>query len=148
MTHRHALLIAIPLSLSMVAGACGDDDDDDEAEFSSPLGGTTWILDNESLDVEFPEGSEPVTLAFSTDGSFVGHVACNNYTGGYTTTDAGGITASDVAATQQACEPEEMAVQGTYFSELALVAQYEIDGDALRLNGIDGAELLRYERDE
>jgi heat shock protein HslJ len=147
MIQRHALLIAVPLSLSMVAGACGDDDADD-TEFSSPLGGTTWILDNESIDVEVPDGTEQVTLAFSTDGSFVGHVACNNYTGAYTTADDDSITASNVAVTQQACEPGEMAVQTTYLSELALVAQFEIDGDALRLKGADGAELLRYDRDE
>jgi putative lipoprotein len=143
---RHVLLIAVSLSLSVVAGACGDDDDD-EAEFSSPLGGTTWILDNQSIEVEVPEGTEEVTLAFSTDGSFAGHVACNNYTGGYATDDDGGITASNVAVTQQACEPDVMAVQTTYLADLALVAQFEIDGDALRLEDADGAELLRYNRD-
>ena len=147
MTRRHALLISVALSLSMVAGACGDDDDD-EAEFSSPLGGTTWILDNESIDVEVPDGTEQTTLAFSTDGSFVGHVACNNYTGGYTTADDGGIAASNVAVTQQACEPDVMAVQTAYLSDLALVAEFEIDGDALLLKDADGADLLRYDRDQ
>ncbi|HZB43315.1 MAG TPA: META domain-containing protein [Ilumatobacter sp.] len=147
MTRRHALLIAVPLSLSMVAGACGDDDAD-EAEFSSPLGGTIWILDNESIDVEVPDGTEEVTIAFSTDGSFAGHVACNNYTGGYATADDGGITASNVAVTEQACEPDVMAVQTTYLSDLGLVAEFEIDGDELRLKAADGAELLRYDRDE
>jgi heat shock protein HslJ len=146
MTYRHALFIAVSLSLSVVAGACGDDDAED-AEFSSPLGGTTWILDNESIDVEVPDGTEEVTLAFSTDGSFAGHVACNNYTGGYTTADDGGITASNVAVTQQACEPDVMAVQTTYLSNLALVTQFEVDGDALRLKDADGAELLLYDRD-
>jgi heat shock protein HslJ len=146
MARTHALLITAALSLSIVASTCGDDDDD-EAEFSSPLGGTTWILDNESIDVEVPDGTEQTTLAFSTDGSFVGHVACNNYTGGYTTADDGGITASNVAVTQQACEPDVMPVQTEYLADLALVAEFEIDGDALMLKDADGAELLRYDRD-
>ena len=107
-----------------------------------------YVHDNESIDVEVPDGAEETTLAFSTDGSFVGHVACNNYTGAYTTADDGGITASNVGVTQQACEPDEMAVQTTYLSDLALVAQFELDGDALLLNDADGAELLRYDRDQ
>src|SRR5262245_13341534 len=146
MTRRFALLIAVPLSLSVVAVACGDDDD--EAEFSSPLGGTTWILDNESIDVEVPEGAEETTLAFSSDGSFVGHVACNNYTGGYTTADDGGITASNVAVTQQPCEPDLVTVQTAYLGDLARVARFDVDGDVLRLSDADGAEILRYDRDQ
>ena len=75
-------------------------------------------------------------------------MACNNYTGGYTTTDEGGITASNVAVTQQACEPDLMTVETTYLGDLARVAQFEIDGDVLLLSDADGAELLRYDRDE
>ena len=62
--------------------------------------------------------------------------------------DDGGIAASNVAVTQQACEPDVMAVQTVYLSDLALVAEFEIDGDALLLKGADGAELLRYDRDQ
>jgi heat shock protein HslJ len=146
----------LPVCLALLSGACGDDDDDDAAgtgaeaegdgEFSSPLGGTAWILDPASADVVIPEGGEEVTLAFTTDGSFAGHAGCNNYTGSYTTTDDGGITLSDTAVTRMMCEEEVMAVETAYLSALAEVAEFVVDDEELTFSDADGAAVLRYER--
>lgn len=152
----HRWLMALPLCLALVTGACGDDDDDDAAadapsaeatgEFSSPLGGTAWILDPASIDVVIPEGGEEVTLAFSTDGSFAGHSGCNNYTGSYSTTDDGEIAVTDTAATRAMCEDNVMAVEDAYLAALEQVERFEINGDVLTLSDADGAEVLRYNR--
>jgi putative lipoprotein len=148
-------LSVLTLCVALVAGACGDDDDDDAAgetaaetdgEFSSPLGGTAWILEPASIDVVIPEGGEEVTLAFSTDGSFAGHAGCNNYTGSYSTTDDGGITVSDPAITRMMCEDNVMAVETAYLAALAQVAQFAVSGDVLTFSDADGAEVLRYNR--
>ena len=124
----------------------GDTAAETDGEFSSPLGGTAWILDPASIDVVIPEGGEEVTLAFSTDGSFAGHAGCNNYTGSYSTTDAGEITVSDPAITRVMCEDNVMAVETAYLSALAQVAQFAMSGDVLTFSDADGAEVLRYNR--
>jgi heat shock protein HslJ len=139
-------LLLLPLCLAFLAGACGDDDDDEAAVFSSPLGGTAWILDPASIGLEIPDGGEEVTLAFSTDGSFVGHAGCNNYGGSFTTTDDGGITASDPAITRAMCEDAVMAVETAYLSALAQVSQFELEADVLTFSDADGDEVLRYHR--
>lgn len=148
-------LFVLPVCLALIAGACGDDDDDaagtgeeaeDDGEFSSPLGGTAWILDPASADIVIPEGAEDVTLAFTTDGSFAGHAGCNNYTGSYTTTDDGGVTLGETAVTRMMCEDDLMAVETAYLSALAEVAKFAVDDEELTFSDADGTEVLRYDR--
>jgi heat shock protein HslJ len=148
MTRKHTLLLLVPLGLTVVISACGDDEEESETSqnVAAGIGGSVWSLDNDSIDVDVPDGMEPITLAFSTDGSVAGHAGCNNYTGAYTITDDGGLTFAEPAVTRMACEDDVMAVEAAYLGELVQVTSYEIDGDQLSLSGADG-ELLRYDAD-
>jgi heat shock protein HslJ len=142
------LLFLAPLGLAMVTSACGDDEAESEtsANVATGIGGSVWLLDDSSIDVDVPDGMEPITLAFTTDGSAAGHAGCNNYTAEYTVTDDGGLTFSEPAVTRMMCEDAVMAVEAAYLGELVQVTSYEIDGERLSLSGADG-ELLRYQAD-
>ena len=139
------LLVACSAALVLAGAACGDDDDDEAT--ASELGGTTWFLQPDSLDVDFPDGMEDVTMAFTTDGSVAGHAGCNNYTGGYATTDDGNLTLSQLATTRMMCEDPVMAVEVAYLAALDRVDSFEIDGDELVLRDVDENDLLSYTRD-
>ena len=145
--HVVALQVAVELDhRAPRAVAAEGAEAEDDGDFSSPLGGTAWILDPASADIVIPEGGEEVTLAFTTDGSFAGHAGCNNYTGSYTTTDDGGITLGETAVTRMMCEEEVMAVETAYLSALAEVAQFALEDEQLTFSDADGTDILRYER--
>jgi heat shock protein HslJ len=145
MTKGRWLLIACSATMVLAGAACGDDDDDDAA--GSALSGTAWFLQADSLDVDFPDGMEDVTMAFTTDGSVAGHAGCNNYTGGYTTSGDSNLTLSQLATTRMMCEDPVMAVEAAYLAELDRVDSFEIDGDELVLRDVDDNDLLSYTRD-
>ena len=138
MTRRPALLLALPLILSVVAASCGDDDDGDNA--ASGLESTGWVLDDHSLSIEIPADMEEITISFaSTD--VAGNSGCNNYTSSYTTTSDGGLKFGELVTTRKACEPDVMAVETAYLGQLSDIVEYEIDGDNLVLSGDAGIEL-------
>jgi heat shock protein HslJ len=141
MTRRHVLLLALPLSLSIVAAGCGDDDDDDDSA-ASGLDSTGWVLDDRSLGMETPEEMQEITISF-TETDVAGNSGCNNYTSTYTTPGEGEIKFAEFVTTRMACDPAVMDVETAYLAQLADVVQYEIDGDELVLSGDAGIE-LRY----
>ncbi len=140
MIRRYALVLALPLSLSIVAAACGDDDDADEAA-ASGLESTGWVLDDNSLGVEVPEdGMQGITISF-TETDVAGNSGCNDYTSTYTVPGDGDIVFDEFVTTRKACDPAVMAVETAYLGQLAIVTAYEIDGDDLVLAGDAGVEL-------
>jgi heat shock protein HslJ len=139
MIRRYVLVLALPLTLSIVAAACGDDDDD--AAAASGLDSTGWVLDDTSLAVDVPQdGMEEITISF-TETDVAGNSGCNNYTSTYTVPGDGKIAFGEFVTTRKACDPAVMAVETAYLGQLAVVREYEIDGDDLVLSGDAGVEL-------
>ena len=137
--HRAGWRLAAPLAaFALVAAACGDDDDEAAA---SGLDSTGWVLDDTSLSVEVPQdGMEEITISFA-ETDVAGNSGCNNYTSTYTVPGDGKIAFGDFVTTRKACDPAVMAVETAYLGQLAVVREYEIDGDDLVLSGDAGVEL-------
>jgi heat shock protein HslJ len=135
---RWTLLLAPLIVTTFVA--CGSDDTENGA---ASLAGTEWTLDADSLDVAVPD-QVAFTASFDAE-RIAGISGCNNYSGEFTSTDAGGLSIGMLISTQMACAPDVEAVETAYLGELAQVDAFQISGDTLVLSG-GGADLLRFSR--
>jgi heat shock protein HslJ len=111
----------------------------------STLAGTSWTatgINNGNGAVESKEGTELVTITFNEDGTVNGKSACNNYTGTYTTDDAGAVTFGPLASTMMACEDNLMQIEAEFNAAMAKVTTYQIEGSALTLRDAEGAMMV------
>lgn len=86
-------------------------------------------------------GTRPITLSIGGDLAVGGNGGCNNY---FTEARIDGTTLSfgPAAATRMACAEEAMKQEAAYFSALAAVTSYELDGKSLRLLDEAGVPLI------
>lgn len=119
----------------------------DRAEDLS-LTGTRWLLNSYSDGggaLVAPISGTEVDLNFTEDGSISGNAGCNNYGGGFQTTD-GEISFSGVFQTEMACmDPAgAMEQESAYLSLLGEVASYQIQGNFLVLLNAEGQPILLF----
>lgn len=127
---RRSLLLAAPVLLALVAGACGDDSDEPAPVTAADLDGSTWgdaEVDGYelagTLDVVFEDGRMSVTGG------------CNNQFGAYTIDDEGRLTVAQMASTMMAC-PDPLMAQDQWIAALLAGG---VDTSIASLD--DGAEL-------
>ncbi len=107
------------------------------------LAGTSWKITgvNTGSAVETSALTEPLTIAFGTEGSVTGHGGCNNFKGTYEL-DGGAITFSEFATTMKSCDDAVMEMEDKLLAALAAAATVERSGDSLTLRAADGATQL------
>lgn len=133
---RRALLIAVALSLTLVACA-----EPSEPAAVDPTD-SAWLLESGTLDgtaiAVLP--THPITLVFEEDGAG-GTSACNQYFGNYSITD-GEMSFDEITQTEMACIPDEvMGSEASFLEALSRVDAFTVTGDSLTLFG-DGVELV------
>lgn len=86
-------------------------------------------------------GTRPITLSIGADLAVGGNGGCNNY---FTEARIDGTTLSfgPAAATRMACAEEAMKQEAAYFTALAAVTSYQLDGKSLRLLDEAGVPLI------
>lgn len=86
-------------------------------------------------------GMRPVTLSIGSDLAVGGNGGCNNY---FTEAriDGTALSFGPAAATRMACAEEAMKQEAAYFTALAAVTSYELDGKSLRLLDEAGVPLI------
>lgn len=118
---------------------------------STDLAGAAWNViaynnGNQAV-VGLIEGTQPTAL-FGTDGTLSGTAGCNNFSGGYTVDDAGGIQIGPLLSTMMACgEPEGIMEQEMqYLAALQTAATYSIEGDTMQLRTAEDALAAQFVR--
>ncbi len=132
---RRSRLVAV-LCSAVLTGACSS---------SESLAETAWTMDS-LAGFEIPAGVV-AGLEF-VDAALVSVLTgCNDYTGPYET-DGDTISIGPLAGTLKACTEPLMAFETAYTTALQAAATYSIEGDALLLNGPNGASLISFDRFE
>ncbi len=85
-------------------------------------------------------GERPPTFSITADSRAGGNSGCNNYFAEADFTD--GLSFGPAAATRMACAEPLMAQEAALFAALAAVANYETDGESLRLLDAAGIPLI------
>ncbi len=111
-----------------------------------PLSGTYWSLvslQNQAGETVNVLADSEVTLEFQ-DGSYSGNASCNRYFGSYQI-DGANLNMGMAGSTEMFCMPEELMNQeSSYLATLALVSQFQMDGDQLSLADEGGNVVLTY----
>lgn len=99
----------------------------------------TWTVT--SIGGRPASGTRPITLSIGGDLAVGGNGGCNNY---FTEAriDGNNLSFSPAAATRMACAEEAMKQEAAYFTALAAVTSYELDGKSLRLLDEAGVPLI------
>ena len=143
-----ACVVAAALALA----GCGDDSDGSRSTSTSSgggaagvaaLGASSWSL-AASTSLGVPTDGVSVTAEFR-DGRVFGSSGCNTYRGPFTASGSSLRIGPDLATTQIACAPGPTAVERAYLARLPKVRSYRMEGEALILEGSDGAALLVYD---
>jgi heat shock protein HslJ len=133
---RNALLIAVALSLTLVACA-----EPSEPAAIDPTD-SAWLLESGTLDgTAVPVlATHPITLVFEEDGAG-GTSACNQYFGNYSIS-GGSMSFDEITQTEMACVPDEvMDSEARFLEALSLVETFTVTGDSLTMSA-DGVELV------
>lgn len=132
--------MVVALMFLPLAVACSDDETSETAA-GGEIDGTTWVLDQasiESLDAGVSDAE--ITIAFD-GGSVSGKAACNQYTGTYETGDGGSISIEVGGMTMMACEEPLMELETNFTVALGEVSLYSVDGEQLTLEREGGFPL-------
>lgn len=115
-----------------------------EASGSSELFGSAWLLT--SMNGTTVSADTPISLTF--DETELSGVACNSFSGSYTT-NGDEIEISQVVSTLKACvEPAGLTeLETTFFDTLGKVTTYERTDDTLTLGTEDDADALVFKPD-
>ncbi len=111
---------------------------------TAPLEGTTWQLTNARLSGAYaviPPGVDATLIL--QDGHAGGSGGCNQWFADYTL-DGSALTFGQVGSTQMFCEGDGGTVETFYLADLASVASWAIDGQALTLSADDGQPVLAF----
>lgn len=115
---------------------------------SQDLAGTSWELlgyNNGTGGFQSVTGEQPVTAAFSDDGTVAGSAGCNDYNTTYETTDDGAIEFGVPASTRMMCADNAvMEQEARYLQVLELVDNYQVGVDSLEMFDAEGLRLLQY----
>ncbi len=132
---RKLSLMIFAATLVIILAACGQGEDD-----GFDLDGTTWMLT--SLDGDTPIVGGIFILEFS-DGQATGTAGCNSFFGEYTQ-DGSSVSMPLLAMTEMYCmDPEGLMDQENAFLKvLGQVDSFSVEGSQLRLETLDGANLL------
>ena len=112
------------------------------AEQDQPLADadTAWELD--AIEREPVIGSSTLTIEFSAD-EIVGNAGCNTYFAGFESVDRQ-LEIKSIGTTLIACTERLMEQEERYLATLALVKQYQLDGNQLILMDGTGSQLLKF----
>jgi heat shock protein HslJ len=131
------------LAAAMLLAACGDDGEKVTAgSGGTPLEGTQWVLDLDTLGTGSTNGAQ-ATLRLE-NGVAAGTDGCNQFNGGYTT-DGDSLTFGQLATTQMMCTAELDAAGRKVLDGLAATQAYAISGSTLTLQDKDGTTVLTYD---
>ncbi|HQR28067.1 MAG TPA: META domain-containing protein [Nocardioides sp.] len=129
-------LLALVLSLLLLASGCGSDDGGTATEPTDVDLSGTWRLTSGTASggTLALDDSHPVTLLVEGD-RVSGVSACNNYMG-QVTVSGSSVTFGQLGGTQMACMPSSvMALEQAYLAALGTVDTGARDGDTLTLSG-------------
>jgi heat shock protein HslJ len=144
---------AAPASLTytLVASNNAGDQDTREAPVQiapappqNPLANTSWQLVS-MADVGDVPGDVSISAYFSADGSLSGSSGCNSYTASYVVSgDA--ITIRPATTTGALCGDPADSLEAAYLGLLPQAADFQVNGNQLRILNNTGQEILRYNR--
>lgn len=146
---RKFTFIALTLAVGAIVAACSSSGSSASASANSAGGGLTgktWMLTAITELTPAFQGVVPAaeqanyTIEFKSDGSFASKADCNQLSGTYTTTPAGGLTIALGPSTMAACPDTSLAPQ--YVAGLGNAASYAIANDQLTITLKDGGTLV------
>ena len=95
-----------------------------------PLEGQQWqLVRMMGRDYTFEKGQ--FTFRFGEDGIFAGRGACNQLSGGYTTSPTGALSFDSLGSTRMMCP--DQATESEFTALLERITHYEVDGSLLLL---------------
>lgn len=116
---------------------------DPTAATTSPLIATDWTV--QMVNGEIIDGPRKPSIGFDHDSRVYGTGGCNRY---FTTATIAGtaISFGVGGTTNMACDAATMRREAAFFSALAEIVGYELEGEELRLIGTSGSVLLKLSR--
>jgi heat shock protein HslJ len=137
-----ALLVAVTLVATGVAGGCGarDDSGAPEGGAAAGLNGTHWRLAGWSVSSLDP-AQFTITADFA-DGHIGGTSAVNSYGGPYAAGSDGSFSVGELAQTQMAGPEPAMRAESAYMTLLGDAASYTIGDGTLVLYDANGNQSL------
>jgi heat shock protein HslJ len=120
-------MIAAAVLAGVAMSACGQTYNDTRAataglpDLEQSLGAHEWLLDTTDSTLA-RTGPNPITLAFIDSESASGVAGCNAYRTRVDLSGDDGVEFTEIAKTQQSCEPEIMAAEQAYFDVLTQVS--------------------------
>ena len=134
-----AVLFALALGTAVLVGACARSGSGSGAGLTDKTwqwtASTTKVPASQSV-VPDPEN---YTLEFKSDGTFSAKVDCNQLSGTYTTTPAGGLTIEPGPMTMALCP--EGSLDTLYVLGLSTAQSYAIANDQLTITAADEATM-------
>jgi heat shock protein HslJ len=145
-----ALFVIGAAMVAIVVAACsstagGSSSAGGSAAAGGGLTGKNWQLTALTTKVPAFQGVVPAadqakyTIEFKTDGTFSAKADCNQVSGGYTSTPAGGLTITPGPSTMAACP--EGSLGGPYVAALSLAKSYAITNAELMITTNDEGTL-------
>ncbi len=114
------------LSLLFMGGCCACR----KGANNLPLKGTEWqVVRMMGRDYSFEKGE--FTFSFNDEGIFAGRGACNQMSGGYTTSPTGALKFDGLASTRMMCPDQSLETE--FAALLERITHYEVDGNMLLL---------------
>ena len=114
------------LALLLTSGCCACR----KGKNNLPLEGQQWqLVRMMGRDYTFEKGQ--FTFSFGEDEIFAGRGACNQFSGGYTTSPTGALTFDSLGTTRMMCP--DQALESEFAALLERITHYEVDGSLLLL---------------
>ena len=151
---RKLMFFALALAATVIVAGCSTSGSSPSASAGSSaaaggggdLTGKTWMLTAITEKVPAFQGVVPdadqanYTIEFKSDGTFAAKADCNQVSGTYTTTSAGGLTIVLGPSTMAACAPTSLAPQ--YVTGLGNAASYAVANGQLTITLKDEGTLV------
>lgn len=119
------------------------------AQTPSDLEGTRWILvshQNKAGELTDALPDAPATAEFAA-GRVAGSASCNNYTASFEV-NGENLKIGQAASTMMMCDPDVMAQEMAFLTNLQATAQYAVDGGQLTLFDAKGAAVLVFNAEQ
>lgn len=139
-TRRVLGLTVVLISLLVLSAGCSESTSGEEPA----LDGTSWKLTSWAEPDPLPD-SAPITAEF-TDGRVAGTSGVNRYNASATSGTDGSFDIDAPISTKMAGPEDAMAAESAYLRRLQGATSYQVDGDTLVLNDVDGQASLTFTR--